>query len=58
MTDCRVTPDERFHQIAGILASGVLRLGTKPVAGPQKTIKSPKKALDVAAQKPLHVLVG
>ena len=58
MNDCPLTPEERFQGIAGILVRGMLRLGTKPDSAPEKAIKSPQKALDVAAQKRLHVSVG
>ena len=58
MTDCELTPDERFHQIAGILARGVLRLCAKPDSAPEEDTISPQKALDVAAQKRLHVPIG
>ena len=58
MTDPNLTPDERFHEIAAILAKGVLRLGMLQPAPPENSPTSPQKALDVAAEQRLHVSVG
>jgi len=58
MTDRELAPDERLHEIAAILAKGILRLGMRQSAPPEDPSTSPQQALDVAAEQRLHVSVG
>jgi len=56
-----MTPDERFSEIAGILAGGVLRLHTRAALPADKLEKSPDFALaglEVSAETVLSVHRG
>lgn len=58
-----MTPDQRRHEIAALLARGVLRLrerlpkapGSSPCRTPEKSSESRLEGLDVGAKTSLHV---
>jgi hypothetical protein len=58
-----MTPDQRRHEVATILAKGVLRLresaqnapGSRPQRTPENTSKRGREALDEGAKTILHV---
>lgn len=58
-----MTPDQRRHEIAAVLAKGVLRLresaenapGSRPQRTPENTSKRGREALDEGAKTILHV---
>lgn len=50
-----LTPEERFREIAKILAKGVLRLRRIPIAVP---LESPSNCLDVPSHEPPSVPAG
>lgn len=52
-----LSPEERFHQIAGLLARGILRLHSRPTP-PETAPESPKKALELTPKISPHVPVG
>jgi len=63
--DESLSPDERFHQVAAILAAGLLRLKSRPGAAAESDVSAGKEALDSArkslecpAEKRLHVHTG
>lgn len=66
MSNCadttRLSPDERFHEVAAILAAGVRRLRERAALGTgedQKNLpKSPPAGLEVPAETRLSVRVG
>ena len=57
-----LSPDERFHEVAAILAAGLLRLKSRATSAqefdasaPQETLGFAKKPLECPAEKRLHV---
>lgn len=66
MSNCadpaRLSPDERFREVAGILAAGVLRLRQRSALSPENAQKnlaeSPPDGLEVPAETRLSVRVG
>ena len=68
-TDDDLSPDQRRHEIAVILAAGILRLTTRPQAmpeqadsaaqnGTEKLSDSGRKPLDLRAPSSPHVPAG
>lgn len=60
-----LSPGERFSEIAAILATGVLRLKSRPMIASESAVPASKKAADSSekpleyqAEKRLHVLTG
>ena len=63
--DDNLSPDERFRQVAAILAAGLLRLKSRPNSATEsndsvlkKTLDFAEKPLEYPAEKRLHVLTG
>ncbi len=64
-TEPDLSPEDRFHELAGIFAIGILRLKSRPqgIAGPadpadQETSNSAEKPLGLRSRKRLYVLTG
>jgi hypothetical protein len=57
-----LSPDQRFSELAGILAAGLLRLApgssSSPTSAPQKSLESVPNCLDVPANPRLSVHTG
>ena len=66
MSDCadaaRPSHDEHLHEVAAILAAGVLRLQQRAALptkkDPKKPVKQPPNGLEVSAETRLSVRVG
>jgi hypothetical protein len=52
------TPDERFHELAGILAEGILRLHERAALPTQDADVAPPEDLEVTADPWLEVPAG
>ena|GEM_PF-1793884 len=55
--DDTLSPDQRFHQVAAILAAGLLRLKSRPGAAAELDVSAGKEALD-SVRKPLECPAG
>ena len=50
-----MTPEERFLELASILAKGLMRLGRKPPAcGQNQSAETSERRLEVSAERALH----
>jgi len=63
--DAALSPDERFHEVARILATGLLRLKSRPHiadepadTATEEASNSCRKPLGLTPKKRLHVLTG
>ena len=60
-TEPELTPEERFRELAAILAAGILRLRIRPgaaVSAPEESAESSRNSLDACRQQSPHDHAG